>query len=140
MAESVYVSITGLRVRRFWYVPTFWRHAVASMAQAQRAEGCLGASAKTINGVHHTRSIWRTQEDMRSYLGSGAHLEAMYVFSRIATGKTLGFVTTDIPNWDEVHRLWVTKGRDVNSGSGQMCCDEEKRQGPVRERRGKPPL
>lgn len=117
MAEPVYVSITGLRVRRFWHVPMFWRHAVASMAQAQRADGCLEASARTINGVHHTRSIWRKKEDMRSYLASGAHLEAMKVFSRIATGRTLGFVTTDIPNWDEVHRLWLTKGRDVGSSS-----------------------
>ena len=118
MFEPVYISITGLRVRRFWHVPTFWRHAVASMAQAQRAEGCLGASAKAINGVHHTRSIWRSREDMRAYLRQGAHLEAMKVFSRIATGKTLGFVTTDVPNWDEVHRLWVTEGLDVISRSG----------------------
>ncbi len=113
MPESVYVSITGLRVRRFWHVPTFWRHAVASMTQARQADGCLGAAAKTINGVHHTRSIWRDRQDMLAFLGTGAHLDAMKLFSRIATGKTLGLETADIPDWDEVHRLWKTQGREV---------------------------
>ncbi len=113
MTETVYVSITGLQVRRFWHVPTFWRHAIASMAQAQRAEGCLGASARTINGVHHTRSIWRDRKDMLAFLGKEAHLEAMKLFPRIATGKTLGFEATEVPDWDEVHRLWRTQGRDV---------------------------
>ncbi len=116
MADSFFVSITGLRVRRFWHVPMFWRHAVASMAQAQRSEGCLGASAKTINGVHHTRSIWRDREDMRAYLRQGAHHEAMKMFHRIATGKTLGFEATGVPDWQEVHRLWVTVGREVKPG------------------------
>ncbi|MDJ0626615.1 MAG: hypothetical protein QNJ44_00030 [Rhodobacter sp.] len=114
MTESVYVSITGLRVRRFWHLPTFWRHAVALMAQAQRADGCLGASAKTIHGVHHTRSVWRDRDDMLAFLGKGEHLDAMKVFHRIATGKTLGFEATSIPDWDEVHRLWTTDGNEVN--------------------------
>ena len=113
MTKTVYVSITGLKVRRLWQVPTFWRHAVASMAQAQAADGCLEASAKTINGIHHTRSVWRNRDDMRAYLGRGAHLDAMKLFPRIAAGKTLGFVTAEIPDWDEVHRLWKTQGRDV---------------------------
>ena len=113
MTESVYVSITGLRVRRFWHVPMFWRHAIASMAQARKADGCLGASAKTINGIHHTRSIWRDREDMLAFLGNGAHLEAMKLFPRIAKGKTLGFEATEVPDWDEVHRLWRTQGREV---------------------------
>ncbi len=113
MAEFVYVSITGLRIRRLRHVPTFSRHAVASMAQARKADGCLEASAKTINGVHHTRSIWREREDMLAFLGKGAHLDAMKLFPRIATGKTLGFEATSIPDWDEVHRLWRTQGKEV---------------------------
>ena len=113
MAETVYVSITGLRIRSVWHLPTFWRHAVASMAQAQKANGCLGASAKTINGVHHTRSIWQSRDHMLAYLRTGAHLNAMKVFHRIASGKTLGFESTSIPDWDEVRRLWEEQGREA---------------------------
>ncbi len=113
MTNPVYVSITGLKVRHFWQVPTFWRHAMASMAQAKSAPGCLQAEARTINGVHHTRSVWESEAAMRAYLTTGAHLKAMKLFRRIATGKTLGFETEDVPDWGDVHKLWSERGRTV---------------------------
>jgi hypothetical protein len=113
MSHTVYVSITGLRVRHFWQKPVFWRHAIAAMVQARAADGCLQAEARTINGIHHTRSVWRDRAAMLSYLQSGAHLNAMKVFNRIATGKTCGFETTDIPEWDQVHAIWLDRGRVV---------------------------
>ena len=113
MKQLIYISITGLRVRQLWHLPAFWRHAVASMDQACRADGCLTAEARRINGVHHTRSAWRDREAMLAYLGSGAHLNAMRSFRGIATGKTCGFHATDIPVWDEVPALWSANGRKV---------------------------
>lgn len=113
MTSPVYVSITGLKVRRFWQIATFWRHAIASMNQARRADGCLSAEARTINGIHHTRSVWRNRAAMLEYLRSGAHLEAMRLFNKIATGKTFGFETTEVPDWNTVHALWHDKGNEV---------------------------
>jgi quinol monooxygenase YgiN len=113
MAQTVYVSITGLRVRHFWQQPIFWRHAIASMVQARAVEGCLQAEARTINGIHHTRSVWRDRGAMLAYLRVGAHLNAMKLFQRIATGKTFGFETNEVPDWNTVHRLWHEHGRDV---------------------------
>lgn len=83
------------------------------MVQAKSAEGCLKADARTISGIHHTRSVWRDRSAMEGYLHSGAHLEAMRVFTKIATGKVYGYETTEIPGWDEVHQLWHLKGREV---------------------------
>lgn len=113
MDRPVYVSITGLRVRHFWQKPVFWRHAIASMIQARAADGCLLAEARTIDGIHHTRSVWRDRAAMLAYLRAEAHLGAMQVFRRIATGKTYGFQTTRIPDWAEVHQLWHDHGREV---------------------------
>lgn len=113
MTGFVYVSITGLKVRRIWHTPRFWRLAVASMVQAKSAEGCLEAEARTINGIHHTRSVWRDRDSMLRYLKTGAHLKAMKSFHAIATGKTVGFVTTEVPDWSEVHEIWSTKGSEV---------------------------
>ncbi len=113
MTDLVYISITGLQLRRMWHAPIFWRHAFSSMTQAQRANGCLGASARTINGIHHTRSIWRDRDAMLAFLHTGAHLKAVKAFRTIATGKTLGFTAMEIPNWDEVHELWLSEGRLV---------------------------
>lgn len=114
VANTVYVSITGLELKRVWHAPIFWRHAIASMSQAKQADGCLNADARTINGVHHTFSIWQSRDKMLQYLRTGAHLKAMQKFEKIATGKVLGFDTDTPPNWSEVHDLWVQRGKTVS--------------------------
>ncbi len=113
MQATHYVSITGLRVRRIWHTPIFWRYALAAMAQARQDPGCLIAEARTIDGVHHTRSLWRDQQAMKNYLRNGAHLRAMQQFNRIATGKTLGYAADALPEWDDLHQMWLERGREV---------------------------
>ena len=112
-SQNVYVSITGLKLKAFFLAPIFWTHAMRSMAQAQSAEGCLQAGARTIEGVHHTRSVWLDKSYMQKYLTSGAHLQAMKRFPSFATGKTIGFETDEVPGWDEVHQIWCDRGIDV---------------------------
>lgn len=113
MTDRLYISITGLKLKRFWHAPIFWRHAVASMAQARTAPGCLSANARTIGGIHHTMSVWKTRKDMVAYLRSGAHSSAIDVFSSIATGKVYGFEAKEIPKWPEARELWEKNGRVV---------------------------
>ncbi len=103
----VYVSITGLQLKSIGHTPAFWWHAVRSMRQAQSAPGLISADARQINGIHHTLTIWETEGAMRAYLVTGAHLAAMKAFHRIATGRTIGFLTESAPDWDEVHANWV---------------------------------
>jgi hypothetical protein len=113
MQREVYVSITGLRVRRIWHIPSFWSLATRAMVQARGASGNISVETSTIDGVHHTRSVWTDKAAMRAYLSTGPHLEAMRRFPTIATGKTLGFLTTEVPDWTKVHAIWVEMGRDV---------------------------
>jgi hypothetical protein len=106
----VYVSITGLMLKAWWHSPRFWWHAVRSMIQAQSADGNIKAENRTINGVHHTLSVWVDEQAMRKYLVKGAHLKAMQSFRHIATGKTIGYLTEAVPTWDEVHDIWQARG------------------------------
>jgi hypothetical protein len=107
----VYVSITGLQLKRFYHAPRFWWHAVPAMVQAQRAEGNITAQARTVAGVHHTLTVWTDEAAMRRYMTSGAHLAAMRVFASIATGKTFGFQAETAPAWDEALDRWRREGR-----------------------------
>lgn len=107
LPASFQLSITGLRVKpglvnrlRFHY------HALRSFMQARNAEGVLHVAAKRINGVEHTVTAWRDREAMLAFVRSGAHLEAMKAFHRIAEGSTFSQVRDRIPDWDEVHVLW----------------------------------
>ncbi|MBB4955063.1 hypothetical protein H4S14_003086 [Agrobacterium vitis] len=93
-----YISITGLELKAKRHTARFWWHAIRSMAQAKRAEGAIAVDARTINGVHHTRSVWANEAAMRRYLVAGAHLQAMKAFGAIATGKTMSFESNKVPN------------------------------------------
>lgn len=109
----VYISITGLQLKGRRHFFRFWWHAIRSMAQARGAEGNIATDARLINGVHHTRTVWKDESAMRRYLLAGAHLKAMKAFGSIATGKTLGFYSENIPDWADVHKTWQTSGKPV---------------------------
>lgn len=111
----VYVSITGLQLIKPWHAIRFWWHALRSMAQAKAAQGNISAAAKTINGVHHTLTVWKDELAMRTFVTTGPHLKAMRAFHFIATGKTLGFYTDIVPDWNSVHELWLEKAKVVSS-------------------------
>lgn len=109
----VYVSITGLKLKSLFHSPRFWWLAIRSMRQAMQASGNISASAQTINGIHHTLTVWKDEAAMRTYLVQGAHLQAMKAFRGIATGKTIGFFAETPPDWSEVHQIWLERGRIV---------------------------
>ncbi len=113
MPKDVYISIAGLQVRRIWHVPIFWFYALRSMAQARKAGGNISSDARTINGVHHTLSLWTDDAAMRAFLTTGPHLMAMNRFRSIATGKVVGYFAARGPEWSEVHAIWISKGRVV---------------------------
>ena len=112
MADTFYVSITGLRVRTLWLMPRFWVHAVRTLRQIRDAEGCISADVRLIQGVHHTLSVWQSKDHMRAAIHTGAHLRAIRDFRAIATGKTFGYETDAVPHWDDVHQMWQDRGRD----------------------------
>jgi quinol monooxygenase YgiN len=109
----IYVSITGLRLKSHWHSPRFFWLAIRAMRQALAAPGNLKAEARKINGVHHTLTVWESEAAMRAYLVQDAHLQAMKAFRSIATGSTLGYLAEAAPDWQDVHALWLEKGREV---------------------------
>jgi hypothetical protein len=111
LGRPIYVSITGLKPRSFLKVFLFWRHAIPSKMQADRAPGVLYVGVRNINGIQHTLTAWESKEHMRAYVSSGAHLRALRLFRKMATGATFGYEATALPSWDEVHELWKTRGK-----------------------------
>ena len=105
--DTVYVSITGLKLKNTISVFTFYRHAIPSLNQAKKAEGNISADVNKINGVYHTLSVWESEEKMREFLYTGAHLKAIQAFPTIGVGKTFGYTTKTVPSWDEIHTLWL---------------------------------
>lgn len=85
------------------------------MTQARRDPQCQLAIARNINGIAHTVTVWSSRKDMLNFLRSGSHREAMRVFPKIGTGYGFGSDMETVPTWQEVHQLWLEKGKVSNA-------------------------
>lgn len=110
--EQVWISITGLRLKRPWYLFAFLRYAMPSYRQAVSSSGCLLAETKHLAGVFHTLTVWDSRESMRGFASSGIHKKAVRAFSRYFTGRILSYQGTRVPDWEEAHRLCLEQGRE----------------------------
>ncbi|MFM6935310.1 MAG: hypothetical protein ACKOXP_07685 [Flavobacteriales bacterium] len=108
----MYISITGLKPKNFFSNFRFWRHAIPSFRQAQTAKGNLSLNAKRIQGYQCTVTSWESREMMLDFMRSGAHLEAMKQFHKIATGRTYGYDSEHVPTLEEAFQLLMEKGKN----------------------------
>ncbi|MFK7901599.1 MAG: hypothetical protein AB8B49_02040 [Nitratireductor sp.] len=109
----MYVSVTGLKTKGFVGIFRFWMLAIPSFRAAQKADGCLFCETKTVNGYHHTFTVWTDKTAMMKYRASPVHLKAMKVFSQIAYGKVYGYEADNIPTWNEALEAFNDHARDV---------------------------
>ena len=109
---TVYVSVTGLELKSNWFLLRFFWHTFLALRQARNSPGNLHASLRVINGVKHTLTVWENRDAMANFAYSGAHMKAIAVFPKIATGKTYGFETSTVPLWDDVHAIWLEHAAD----------------------------
>jgi heme-degrading monooxygenase HmoA len=108
----MYISITGLELQSPWKLLIFYSHAIPSLLQAQSSEGNVSVEVRNINGVKHTLSVWESEEHMRNFIYSGAHKKAIEAFTKIAKGKTFGYDSNEVPNWKQVHNMWLSEGQN----------------------------
>jgi hypothetical protein len=109
----VIVSVTGLRLHSRRHLPRFLWHAVRAMRQAQAAPGNLRAEARTVDGVHHTLTVWEDGRAMGAYVRSGPHRAASAIFHDIATGRLLTYRADGEPTWEEAVARWHAEARDL---------------------------
>lgn len=101
----MYISLTGLQLKKWWYFPLFFRHALLSYWQAQKADGNISVFVKNVGGYRCTMTVWESRRDMLSFLYHGHHKRAIQIFPLIATGRTCGFESDEPPDWDDVPKL-----------------------------------
>ena len=107
----MYISITGLKPKGIISFFRFWRLAIPSFAQAQTANGILFSQVKRKGGFQSTLTAWVSRDHMLHFMRSGAHLKAMKAFHQIATGRTYGYESDQIPTWDSAYSDLINKGK-----------------------------
>jgi hypothetical protein len=122
MGKKFYVSITGLRLKSVWHYLTFAWHAVPCARAAESTPGNVWTSTKMVDGVQHTVTAWDSRASMMRFVYSPVHRQAMQVFPTIATGKTYGYWTDDLPSWDTALALWHEHGVEYEPKPGGGGC------------------
>lgn len=90
---------------------TYFVQSIPALRAAQKAAGVLFCEAETRNGYRHTLTARESKEHMAAYRACPEHLKAMKAFHLIAEGKTYGYESDTVPNWQEALILWEKYGK-----------------------------
>ena len=110
-----FVSVTRLRVRLWRYLPGFLIQSVRAARQATRATASLSVSVfRDRDRTFWTRTIWRDEAAMRSFMASGVHGRIMSRLPKWCDEAALvhwAQEDAEPPSWPEAHRRLQHKGR-----------------------------
>src|SRR6516165_5220607 len=99
-----FLSITRLRVRVWRYLPGFVIQSLRAARQAKFADGSLAVSVlRGADRAFWTRTVWRDEACMRSFMRSGVHRRIM----------------AQLPEWCDEAALthWVQDDNEPASGA-----------------------
>ena len=110
-----FVSITRLRLRSVYVLPSFARLFLRTRRQIRTARGFQGGSILADRSwVFWTMTAWDDQEAMRDYMTSGAHRTAMpRLLDWCDEAAVVHWVHPEeaLPSWPEAHRRMRESGR-----------------------------
>ena len=110
-----FVSITRLRARCWCYLPQFVFQSIRAAYQAKRAPGSLAVTVfRDADRAFWTRSVWRDEAAMRSFMQSGVHRRIMARLPEWCDEAALVHWVQDgeePPSWAEAHRRLQGEGR-----------------------------
>ena len=108
-------SITRLRVRSIRYMPEFLFRALASVRQARRSDGCLGADIRReVQLIFWTRTLWQDEQSMRTFIMTGAHRVVMPKILDWCDEASLAHWqqnSDNLPDWSTAMTRMKTDGR-----------------------------
>jgi hypothetical protein len=111
----IFVSLTRLRVRSVWFLPGFFLYAFRAERQVKRAAGFLrGALLPDRDRTFWTMTAWDSEANMRSYMVSGAHKEAMPKLMHWCDEASVAHWTQEedaLPSWGQADERMRKDGR-----------------------------
>ena len=77
-----------------------------SIVRQLKGTNCIEFKKKGIWTKHYTMTLWNSEEDLKKFALSGAHLKAMKESRQIAREiRTITIDTDTLPTWSEAKRL-----------------------------------
>jgi hypothetical protein len=111
----VFVSLTRLQLRSFWYLPPFQWHTYRTRKQIEGAEGFVtGKLLVDARLCFWTLTGWQSQKEMKAYRDSGPHHQVMPQLRRWCNEAAVAHweqSETALPDWSEAYRRLASEGR-----------------------------
>lgn len=109
------VSITRIRVRSWFYLPTFFSHTLRIARQAAAAEGSLGVKLlRDRRNTFWTNTSWSSEEAMMAFMHATPHGPTMRKLLTWSDESALVRWTqagAELPSWEEAHARLQREGR-----------------------------
>ena len=109
------ISITRLRIRRWWFLPMFVYESLRSSKQAAAAEGNLHvALLRDRHLAFWTATSWTSEAAMKAFMHAKPHGPVMRKLLDWCDEASLVHRTkdsADLPAWAEAHRRLQKDGR-----------------------------
>ena len=111
----IFLSVTRLRVRSFFFMPEFIFYALASARQAERASGFVaGKVLREPKNVFWTMTAWDDEKAMNAYRIHDAHRNAMpklLAWCDEASVVHWQQKSAELVSWQEAHLRMMKDGR-----------------------------
>jgi hypothetical protein len=111
----MFVSVTRLRLRSWFLLPSFLLLNERVRKQLERSAGYRGGSELMDKGlVFWTLTGWESEKDMKAFRGSDAHAEGMRKLPGWCNEAAVAHwvqESTELPTFHEAHRRLVESGR-----------------------------
>ena len=111
----IFVSLTRLRIRSFRFLPLFALYTFRSLRQVKKAPGFqTGALLADRSWTFWTMTAWDTQENMRQFMTSAAHKQAMPHLQHWCDEASVAQWTQPgaaLPSWVEADQRMRQSGR-----------------------------
>ena len=109
------ISITRLRIRRWWFLPQFFLASFRAAKQAAAADGNVHvALLRDSRLTFWTSTSWTSEAAMRAFMLTAPHGPIMRRLLHWCDEASLVHWTqdsTDLPAWDEAYRRLQSEGR-----------------------------
>ena len=107
------VSITSIELKgplKFFALSSSALQIIKQLKTTQ----CKAFKKKGVWTTHYTMTLWNSEEELKQFAHSGAHLEAMKISKKIAKEiRTISIDADQLPSWNEAKLL--LKSQEVNT-------------------------
>ncbi len=110
----MFVTVTSIKLKSVWLYFKLTYNAMHIVKQCKAETGFIKMKNTGFGYNHFTLSLWKTEEDLKRFAKSGAHLEAMKLSRSIATEiRTYTYKADEMPAWGEAKTLLAEKGKVI---------------------------